>query len=672
VGPDGDVLFHLDPVSEHSLLAAGGRLSGDFEGYFDPGTLKAPLVPGPFGRLGVGQAIGPAVPDPYRGPALIVPVDGLVPHDALALVLWLRVIRPPAASRTLLDLQRHLHLSAAAGPAGSVRVTADLRPAGLSISINLPPGPADRWHAVAVSFDGSELVLALPGHGLSEAALVATLPTEPVSGNDAGLCLLPGSVSEPELEVAELVIHRWPRTIGVAPAFNGPKIEIDSGRHVGTLPPLFGGALALYTGYRPAGPDGVDPDVGTSIRDQQMAAVGDAGIPLIRVGGVVSGTTIIDNGPGAEPRCTYDFSQMDERMAPMAATGARFHLTLDFNVSPTGGALASPPDDPELYAEIASAVFAHAVATYDVASVTLWNEPDIDVYWTGTAEQFHELWEAVQRRFLVDHPDHLLGTGDFAMVSATIAHLEAIAAAGMPISAMYFHTYHQDVAAVRADVFALRAAADRLGFADVPLRITEWGLDIISQNLRYATDTAVNRAWPNHFRTAHAAAYCLAFLAEVVDADPYFDIGGFSCIGAVDYELVPQEVWSLSDESMQSNDDPPHRFASFGAMELLWKLGTSRILTTPSFPNLRVLATSDDGVTTVVFGSYRPWQGDREELVALGLAGLPERFTWTLWRCDDRTWTGRLCPWAAGDESDLPVAVHVAGLSVCCLQVTAC
>jgi hypothetical protein len=670
IGPDGDVLFRLDPVSEAALLAAGGRLSGDFGGYFAPGTLKAPLVPGPFGRLGVGQAVGPPSDDPYRGPALVIPVDGLVSEDELTVVLWVRALRPPAAPRTVLDLQRHVHVRAAAAGGGGVRLTADLRPSGVSVSLDLPR-TGDEWQPVVVSFDGRDLSLSLP-HADLVATTAAAVPTEPVSGNDAGLCILPGAVEAPELEVAELVVLRSARTPGLVPVVHGAAIRVDLTEDAGTLSPQIAGALALYTGYRPAGPDGVDPDVGTKVRDLQLAAVGAAGIPLIRLGGVVSGTTIIDEGPGAEPRFSYDFTDLDERLAPMVATGACFHFTLDFNVPHVGGGvLADPPADPEAYAELCSAVFSHLKATCPVASVTLWNEPDIEAYWTGTAEEFHALWEAVQRRFLTDHPEHLLGTGDFAMAANTVAHLEAIAAAGLPVSAAYFHTYDQDLAAVRAEVQLVRSALDRLGFADAPVRLTEWGLDIISQGLRYATDTAVNRVWPNHFRTAHAAAYCLAFLTAAVDADPLFDMGAFSCIGAVDHGLVPQESWSLCDEAMLSEDDPPYAFPSLGAMALLWRLGTRRVAASGTWPNLHALATSEDGVTTVVFGSYRPWQGVEEQLVTFGWAGLPDRFAWTLWRCDDRTWTGRLDPAASGDETDLPVGVHLAGLSVWCIEITA-
>jgi hypothetical protein len=665
------VLFVLDPISETALLARGGRLSGDFAGYFAPGAMKAPLVPGPFDRLGVGQAVGAAKEDPYRDAAFVVTVDGLVAADEMTVLLWLRVLRPPAQRRTVLDLSRHLHVAAEAAAGGGVRLTANLRPASVAVHLDLPAGAAGVWHPVTVTLGDGLLTFALPSHGLETSAAVAAAPSEPVSGNDAGLCILPGAVAAPELEVAELTLLRTRRAPGLAAVVRGASVCVDLTADAGALSPGIGGALALYTGYRPAGPDGVDPDVGTAIRDKQMAAVGEAGIPLIRLGGVVSGTEITDHGVAASPRFTYDFTNLDERMAPMAATGARFHITLDFNVPHVGGGvLASPPADPDVYAELASTVFAHIKSKYDVASVTLWNEPDIGAYWTGTPAEFHALWEVVQRRFLADHPEHLLGTGDFAMADSTILHLEEIAAAGLPISAAYFHTYHQDVAAVRADLRSVRSAMDRLGFAGVPLRITEWGLDIISQGHRYDGDTGVNRAWPNHFRTAHAAAYCLAFLAECVDTDPLFDAGAFSCIGAVDYALIPQDHYSLCDEAMQSNDDPPYRFPAFGAMELIWKLGTRRVEATSTWPGLRALATSDAGVTTVVFGSYRPWLGHEPIDVAVGWKGLPDHFTWRLWRCDDTTWHGRLEVNAQGDETTLPREVTIDALSVACLQLT--
>jgi len=682
VTDEGDTLFVLNPTGEAGVLAEGGRLADEYSGYFAPGTGRAPLVPGPFGRLGVGQGTGDG------RPALVYPLDGLLSMDELTLTLWVRVLRAGVGPATLVEAARVLTVefddsAVGADSGGSVRVALPLFEAEVTVAAGPEQLPVGRWAPIIVTWDGATLTASVGAQECADGAEkgrataeadenVARESTPVASWADGGLLILPGAaVGAPGLEVAELVIQRYCRQPGENRVFHGPTVTVDVGSPTGqTWSPHLGGALALYTGMR-VWRDGVGPDVGVAVRDQQFAACAAAGIPLVRVGGVVSAVQVRDDG-------TYDFAWLDDKVAEWRRRDVALHLTLDYNHPRTGavtgdwGSLATPPDDAEVYAELCSRAVAHLRGTNRVVSVALWNEPDIGDYWVGGMDAFFALWEVVQRRFMVDHPDLLLGTGDFAHATTTVQHLRFIAAQGLPVSAAYFHNYHQDVGQLAGLIASVRAAATAAGFAELPIRITEWGMDILRQQELYVSSTSVNRAWPNRFRGAAAGALCLAFLATAADADPFVDMATFSSIGSVELEFLNDAGLFIADEAMLSSDDPPRPFPSFNAMALLWKLTGTRVSAASNWPSVRAVATSDGDTTTLVFGAYRPWRGNTDTLdVALDWSGLPERFRWKQWTVDEPHGAdGRLVLTGEGDETDLPHGVRIGALSVACIQIT--
>jgi len=633
-----DTLFLLDPRDEATVLAAGGRLADEYREYFAPTTAKATLVPGPFSRLGVGQPGG-----------LIFPVDGLLPVDQFTVSFWLHPTG--ATSADLLTFGRHLVVRLQDG-----EVVAQWLPAELDARVPLTTG--EGWQPYSVTWDGRVLTV-LAGNGDRTAtAKLDTAPdtrpeARPCSGADGGL-----RIGGHGVEIAEVHVSRFARTPGAVVVFNGPTVSVDAGATDGgrPFPRNVTGVLALYTGFR-MHEDGKDPDVGTAIRDAQFRACAAAGMPLARFGGVVSATRIDEDG-------TYDFSVVDEKLRLLHELGVAFHFTLDYNHPTLGGNPADPPADPERYAEIASTVFAHLRQHYRVASVTLWNEPDIEDYWTGTREQFFDLWRVMQRRFLADHPDMLLATGDFAHAENTVAHLRDIAAHGLPVAAACMHTYAQDLDKVAADIQSIRTTADALGFPGLPIRLPEWGMDILLNQERYSNSRSVANAWPNRFRTDLSAAYAIAFVHDVLAADAGVDLATFSSIGSVDHGYLPPGAYTIADEALFSSDDPPRPFPSFAALSMLWRLRGQRVAATSNWPGVRVLATTGatTGATTVVYGSYRPWQpGDRFRLT-LDWRGLPGRFTWKRWDLHGVV--------GSGDQDDLPIDVELAAVDAGAIEVT--
>ncbi len=668
---EADTLFLLDAVDEGDVLAQGGRLSTQIKHYFETDA-KVALVPGPFFRKGVANPSG----DPEA--ALVHQVDGLLPLDEFTLTFWLRSAgcdypeQPSADPIEFLRLGRHLSIGRS--ESGDLHVT--LLPTDTVVRLDLTADdmPADRWRAVSVVWDGRTLTLMLGDEEKVATASGDVPDVGPCSGADGGLNLLPGSGTPHTFEISDLHISRHARTFGDVRVFTGPTVVVDASESSEAYPRYMGGALGLYAGIR-NGYDGVDPDVGTKVRDAQFLACARAGMPLVRMSGLVSSTQVTDRGPDADPRYVYDFGAVDDKVDLLAREGVAFHVTLDYNhpltTAPGPEGHRAPPSDNELYAEICSSLVEHLKQRCRVVSVALWNEPDID-YWHGTPEELHALWNAIQRRFMVDHPDLLLGSGDFAFKPGILTHLDAIAAEGLPVSAAYVHNYYQDFSMLLEDIRDIRERIDHHGFGDIPIRLTEWHMWLPHQWQRYENTTSVLQAWPNRFRTLHAAAYCLAFVYEAMAADPLVDMATFSSIGSVDYEHLSRSLrlYMIADEAMLTNDDPPRPLPSFSVMSLLWKLGGVRVRAESTWPSIRALATRDGDTTTVVFGSYRPWRSRDPVDVSLEWAGLPERFRWRLWLVDERTTAdGRLMLAAEGGEGDVPLGVQIEALGAGCIEI---
>lgn len=84
-------------------------------------------------------------------------------------------------------------------------------------------------------------------------------------------------------------------------------------------------------------------------------------------------------------------------------------------LSPDGD-ITQAPEDPREWAEFASAALravngAPGSADYElrVRYVEIWNEPDTQLYWKGSASQYQELFREVVERLDRDHPDVLVG-----------------------------------------------------------------------------------------------------------------------------------------------------------------------------------------------------------------------------------------------------------------------
>ncbi|MTV24591.1 hypothetical protein FTX61_04040 [Nitriliruptoraceae bacterium ZYF776] len=628
-----------------------------------------------------------AFPGPLAG--LVVPAAGLLPRDGWTFSVAAR----NASGRDLADLEvgEHPPVLLSAGGAllwllGPGRLAASNLATGQTAELALEPGdwPDGAWRRVALRWDGvaGELGLGLedpdpragPRLASAEPAVDHALAGFPAPGADEGVMLGGSPADEQPFELwgARLDAGYLP----LSGEDDDPQVpdlrrvlRVDADDAVGPWSPGLAGVLSVHAGFQLGAPSSLP-----EIRDAQFRLVlDDAAARLVRVGGPLDllGLTRRDDG-GFD----VDWSLLDDELDLLLVDRPqlRLHLTLDYTpevLRPEGEDHRAPPTDPDAWATLAADVVDHVVDRYgdQVTSVTLWNEPDYDVYWTGTDEQLHDLWGRTQTRLLARGSARLLGTPEYAFDAGFEGFLawlgEQPPLLRGSLDALYVHDFQQDLHRFRQRLRRIRAAADAAGVGPVPLRITEYNLALGQIVERRQDDASWYATQRPRFTTEHAAAYAVHLLWEALDEDPATDMAVFAAMG------TNELFWG--EQGLTTSAEPVQPYPALSTIAALARLDGQRVVADASWPAVRALATrDDDGAVTVVYASYRPWRGElEEETFTLELTGLPDPLTWRQWRLDrDHLGDDGFAPVVAeGDASDLPTSVTLGAVGVGAIRI---
>lgn len=680
-----DTLALFNPVDEATILSEGGRMAVTFSNYFDPTTVKASLVAGPFLNRAFGE-------DTTGNAHVIYPIDGLLPLDEFTVEIWIRSKGADLTAQTS-GVGRFITFAASNGDTleihreGTGLIVARWTIAGTpgsSANMTLSAGdvPADAWRALSLTWKSSVFKLMLGDNVRSGTSAAATTPpyqfAQAVDEGNVGVTPAggPNALTGP-FEVGEVRVSRYARTYATELQAKGPTVTIDANATQGTWPHKIG-VFAQYPGWRDTAADGSAGGGGvtaTSIRDQLISAETGAGLRLVRIDHIFDKIGIIDNGVGASPRYTYNWANLDGPMDLLHAAGCNFAITLDYTPSLLGATPATPPSDNNLFAQMCSDAMAHWITTknYRIDALSFWNEPEA-VFWAGTRPQFTSLWGTVQAKLATDWPAYPLGGPDTAWTigvgSMTRDVIDYAAANGRPIGGLYHHDYTGSLNSLPYLIGDMRAYATSKGFSGstIPIGITEWNLSLGYGGQRHSSQPSL-AFLRNMFRDERLAAHAFAAVAEAVGLNVNFNT--FTRMGILDTFFGSTE----QDLGLTTNDDPPHMLPVYAAFQMMWKLSGTRISATTNWPGLRALASKTAaGKVTVVWGNYRPYRdrasADEDMRIGLEWLNLPSRYTWKIWTVDRHYLDGRMKLVAQGDQTNLPNAHEAGVLSVGCAEIT--
>ncbi|MBR5626938.1 MAG: hypothetical protein IKW74_04880 [Thermoguttaceae bacterium] len=203
----------------------------------------------------------------------------------------------------------------------------------------------------------------------------------------------------------------WPGFADDSPTDNSPlEIQVDFNQVQGTIKPLHGINNSPMT------------------YGQELPELKAAGIPYSRLhdtAGAFGGTYFVDipnifpdfDADPDDP-ASYDFAFTDAYLAGLAASGIKVFYRLGVTIENNARIKAyriHPPKDYQKWAKICEMIIRHYNEGwadgfhYNIEYWEIWNEPENPPMWTGTREEYFELYRVASRHLKAAFPDIKVG-----------------------------------------------------------------------------------------------------------------------------------------------------------------------------------------------------------------------------------------------------------------------
>lgn len=280
-------------------------------------------------------------------------------------------------------------------------------------------------------------------------------------------------------------------------------ISVDASKSIGPFNPI---CRDFGQGGESADPDYLKPLI------EPMKALKPQ---LIRLDHVLNHCAMAEVKDG---KMTVDFTAMDKRLEIIRAMGAEPLMCLSFSPMAISGQRSNvdPPNDLKFWEELVYRVvkYVNRDRKLGVKYWELWNEPNLNVFWTGNREQFLELYEVTERAVIrADASVKFGGAGFYSFPDDWIRPMmEQAKSKKLRMDFVSWHVYKDARADMEKQVGRARAMLRELGLKS-ELIVDEWNLD----------------ARLNPGNDDHNGAVCIADMicrmtAVSIDRAPFFEI----------------------------------------------------------------------------------------------------------------------------------------------------
>ena len=228
------------------------------------------------------------------------------------------------------------------------------------------------------------------------------------------------------------------------------------------------------------GPGGMP--VGDDLLEAFRIVRAELGAEMVRAHGILHdrlGVYREDDG-----RSVLDFSRIDAALGRLLETGLRPIIELSFTPADLASdpnrtvfdyrGIISPPRDLDRWRDLVEALVRHLVGRHGRDEVArwlfeVWNEPNLQVFWTGTEGDYFDLYDASAEAVKAVDPAFSVGGPSTSAVGWVDDLLEHARHQIAPIDFVSTHTYG-------APPLDLRPILARAGRPDLPIWWTEWGV----------------------------------------------------------------------------------------------------------------------------------------------------------------------------------------------------
>ena len=325
----------------------------------------------------------------------------------------------------------------------------------------------------------------------------------------------------------------------------GVTVEVDAADELGTLPrpwrPMIGSEHLSHMLSTDTTGDRV---IGEELTSALKAAHDELGVSHVRAHAILGDDLGVYREVDGEP--VHDFAGVDRVYDHLRSIGMYPVVELSFMPHDLASdpaktvfeyaAIVSPPKDWGRWHDLIRDLVAHLADRYGLEdlvehwSFEVWNEANLEVFWSGTPEEYLRLYDVTASAVRAVDPRLRVGGPSSAAsgwVEELLAHAER---AGSPVDFVTTHTYG-------SPPLDFRPMLERYGREGTPIWWTEWGVT------------------PTHFNEVSDAVFAGTFLLR----------GMASCMGpGTDPRVEALSYWVVSDHFEELGRPPALLHGGFG------------------------------------------------------------------------------------------------------------
>lgn len=244
----------------------------------------------------------------------------------------------------------------------------------------------------------------------------------------------------------------------------------------------------------------------------------------------------------------YVFAKTDDYLAAILKNKSQIVYRLGEDIEPWTHYHNKPPADFQQWAKVCVNIIRHYNDGWDngfnykISYWEIWNEPEIAHMWTGTRQQYLELYEVASKAIQAHDPSLKIGGP-----AATSIHSELVRQflafcrdRKLPLDFFSFHAYSGDPKSLAADAITARKLLDEYDFKQTQIHLNEWRYLPTWQGLR-PTDPREFKNVPEWFARscrAEGAAFCADVLIRMQDTP--VDVMNFYCADTSPWSMFSQ------------------------------------------------------------------------------------------------------------------------------------